>query len=124
MLFYDCLGPMRSLYLVAILSCCFVFVQSSLAQNGVFTGLNGTTINVSCGANCNTVKVKVPHLKTPSDYTSVSIPYTPEAYLTPAGNELTSLYSDDRFSTWKPLELVASEALKVITPFDPTTAVV
>lgn len=51
-----------------------------------------------CGNNCNDIQVKIPHLKTTSDYSIVSIPYQPEAYVTPGGNELVSLYVDDKYS--------------------------
>lgn len=90
---------MRIFYRLTILLLSVFFVQSATAQSGVFTGLNGTVINVPCANNCNALKVKVPHLKSSSDYTLVSIPYRPFAYVTATGTELTSLYADDRYSS-------------------------
>jgi gliding motility-associated-like protein len=89
---------MRFFYNCFFLLVSCICVQPVLSQAGFFTGLNGTTINVPCGNNCNNLLLKFPHLKSPSDYTLVSIPYTPSAYTTPTGTELTALYADDRYS--------------------------
>jgi hypothetical protein len=60
--------------------------------------INGTVINFSCGVNCGSVTFQVPDLRTTSNYLVTTIPYNPYPYVTPAGNELTTLYFDDEFS--------------------------
>lgn len=75
------------------------FMSTGLsAQNGYNTGLNGTTINLSCNQNCLNIPLRVPHLKTSSDYTVAPISYNPYPYITTSGNEITSLYADDVYS--------------------------
>ncbi len=78
----------------------FIFFLSGplSAQNGFNTGLNGTVINLPCGENCVTQPFRVPHLKSSSDYSINTIGYTPFAYTTPTGNEITEVYADDLYS--------------------------
>ncbi len=56
------------------------------------------TYNLACGINCTDLTFKVPDIRQTSDYTIKNIPYTPYAYTTPTGNEITSIYIDDQFS--------------------------
>jgi len=86
----------------------FAFLLLSLSarltgQNCFNTGLNGTVINLPCNQNCVNVPVRIPHLKSSSTYLVNNINYTPYAYTTPTGNELTSTYIDDKFSELIPL---------------------
>ena len=76
----------------------FLFANKTFSQDGFVTGLNGTVINLPCGTNCSNLTVKVPHLKTSSNYSLISIPYTPFPFATTGGNELSTLYADDRYS--------------------------
>ena len=68
------------------------YSQSCISSN------NNTVINFSCGLNCGNVNLRVPDLRTTSDYAVTTIPYNPYPYTTPFGNELTALYADDVFS--------------------------
>ena len=67
------------------------------AQSCVSTN-NNTIINFSCGLTCGIVNLRVPDLRTTSNYAVTTIPYNPYPYTTPFGNELTTLYSDDVYS--------------------------
>jgi gliding motility-associated-like protein len=82
--------------LFIILSICFgatsTYAQSCVSSN------NNKVINFSCGLNCGNVNLQVPDLRTTSDYAITTIPYNPYPYTTPSGNELTTLYVDDRYS--------------------------
>jgi len=78
---------------------CFTFLSGHLfAQNCFNTGLNGTVINLPCNQNCVNVPVRIPHLRSTSTYLVNNINYAPYAYTTPTGNELTSIYIDDKYS--------------------------
>ncbi len=69
------------------------------AQNCFNTGLNGTVINLACNQNCVNVPVRIPHLKSTSDYIVNSIPYNPYPYVTATGNEApATVYADDFYS--------------------------
>ncbi len=67
-------------------------------QNCLNTGLNGSILNLPCHENCVTVPVHLPNIKQTSDYAFNSIPYTPYAYSSPTGTELSNTYIDDQFS--------------------------
>ncbi|HEY6504022.1 MAG TPA: gliding motility-associated C-terminal domain-containing protein, partial [Chitinophagaceae bacterium] len=69
------------------------------AQNCINTGLNGTVIDLPCNQNCVNVPVRIPHLKSTSDYTLNTIAYTPYPYVTTGGAEDQNLYNDDRYSS-------------------------
>ena len=60
-------------------------------------------ITVPCGNSCLTLTATAPHIKQTDDYVLTRPAYVPFAYTTPTGNELTSIYSDDVFSTTIPL---------------------
>src|SRR5690242_7308957 len=95
---------MRRLLIGLTLIILSLFTHENIqAQNCLNTGLNGTTISLPCNVNCTQLKMKVPHLKSTSDYTLVDIPYTPYPYTTSTGTELTALYVDDVFSSSIPL---------------------
>lgn len=68
------------------------------AQNCFNTGLNGTVINLPCNQNCVNIPVRIPHIKSTSTYTVNTIAYTPYPYTTAVGNELISIYVDDKYS--------------------------
>lgn len=70
----------------------------SIAQSCLSTGVNGTVINLPCNDNTADMLFQIPHLKSSSTYSVVSIPYNPFPYVTPGGNEVTSVYIDDKFS--------------------------
>lgn len=68
----------------------------SYAQEN-FTGINDSTINLSCNETCTGLKFRVPHLKSSEDYTVTAIPFRPYAFTTPTGNAL-NLYQDDVYT--------------------------
>ena len=68
------------------------------AQSCIATGLNGTVINLPCGVNCAPLSFKVPHLKSTSDYSVLSVPYQPFSYTSPTSTEITEVYIDDKYS--------------------------
>lgn len=80
------------------LFCIFLVSAQLSAQNCFNTGLNGTVINLPCNQNCVNVPVHIPHLRSTSTYVISPIDYTPYAYTTSTGNELTSIYIDDKYS--------------------------
>ncbi|MEI9807621.1 MAG: SprB repeat-containing protein [Bacteroidota bacterium] len=61
--------------------------------------MNATVINLPCNQSCVNVPVRIPHLKSTSDYTVNSIAYNPYQYVTAGGTQDASLYNDDRYST-------------------------
>jgi gliding motility-associated-like protein len=69
-----------------------IYAQSCVSTN------NNTIINFSCGLTCGNINLRVPDLRTTSNYAVTTIPYNPYPYTTPFGNELTTLYSDDVYS--------------------------
>jgi len=86
-------------YRVGLLIVLFICpgATGTYAQSCVSTN-NNTIINFSCGLTCNNVILRVPDLRTTSNYAVTTIPYNPYPYTTPFGNELTTLYSDDVYS--------------------------
>ena len=82
------------LYIVSLfcLGTTGAYSQSCISSN------NNTVINFSCGLSCGNVNLRVPDLKTTSDYAVTTIPYNPYPYTSPFGNELTALYADDVYS--------------------------
>jgi gliding motility-associated-like protein len=74
-----------------------VFSGTLSAQNCIPTSINDTTINLACNQVCPTLKFQIPHIKGTSDYTVVSVPYTPYPYLSAAGAESPILYNDDQY---------------------------
>src|SRR6476620_10275034 len=66
------------------------------AQSCVNTGINNSTLTLSCGQTCISVNLQVPHLKSTEDYAVNSIPYT--AFPSTSGTEVTSIYIDDKYS--------------------------
>ena len=82
--------------LLIILFICLV-ATGTYSQSCVSTN-NNTIINFSCGLTCGNVNLRVPDLRTTSNYAVTTIPYNPFPYTTPFGNELTTLYSDDVYS--------------------------
>jgi gliding motility-associated-like protein len=93
----------RTIKLLLWLACCSAFPAALSAQAGYSTGLNKSVINLPCNQNCVNVPLRIPHLKTTADYTVSSVPYTPYAYVTAGGNEVTSIYDDDLYSEEIPL---------------------
>ncbi|MBC7946407.1 MAG: gliding motility-associated C-terminal domain-containing protein [Chitinophagaceae bacterium] len=69
------------------------------AQNCFNTGLNGTVINLPCNQNCVNIPVKIPHLKSTTDYALNTIAYNPYPFTSPSGNEVPpTVYADDNYS--------------------------
>ena len=83
---------------VAFVVVCTFFSITTLTAQGIFTGINSTVINLPCTQACTNLNFQVPHLKSDDDYQVVTIPYTPYPYTTATGNELTTLYADDKYS--------------------------
>ena len=78
---------------------CFILFSGTLkAQSCVPTNINGATINLLCNQVCSTLVFQIPHIKGTDDYILSSIPYNPYPYTTASGNELTELYTDDKWS--------------------------
>ncbi|HEX6333845.1 MAG TPA: gliding motility-associated C-terminal domain-containing protein [Flavisolibacter sp.] len=75
----------------------------ALSQACFSTGVNGTVINLPCNVTCTPMNFKVPHLKSTSDYSIVNTAYAPLAFTSPTATEVTSIYSDDKFSIAYPL---------------------
>lgn len=71
---------------------------SAKTQNCIPTNINGATINLACNQVCTNLNFQIPHLKSTTDYTQISIPYTPYPYNTPTGSEYLPLYFDDQYS--------------------------
>ncbi|HEX6334734.1 MAG TPA: hypothetical protein VFZ78_10945, partial [Flavisolibacter sp.] len=88
----------RSTTLLA--GCCLMLFLClrGYSQTGCVTATNGTVLTMPCGAACTTLTVKVPNLKSTSDYSVSTRSYSPYPYVTTSGTELTALYIDDRFS--------------------------
>jgi len=86
-------------YRVGLLIILFICpgATGTYAQSCVSTN-NNTIINFSCGLTCGNINLRVPDLRTTSNYAVTTIPYNPFPYTTPFGNELTTLYSDDVYS--------------------------
>jgi gliding motility-associated-like protein len=77
----------------------FICLSPGLSAQSCFnTGLNGTVINLPCNKNCLTVPLRIPHLKSTSDYAVMSVPYNPFPYATATGTQDPVLYIDDRYS--------------------------
>jgi gliding motility-associated-like protein len=78
----------------------------SIVSSTVFFGQNPATtivipnrnITLPCGTNCTNISAQVPHIKQTDDYVLTRPAYMPFAYTTATGNELTAIYTDDRFS--------------------------
>ncbi|HSU26848.1 MAG TPA: gliding motility-associated C-terminal domain-containing protein [Chitinophagaceae bacterium] len=94
---------LKCLRLFVALSCLFAISGTLPAQNCVPTNINGATINLACNQVCTTISFPIPHLKSSSDYTLVTVPYVPYPYNTPTGSEYTPLYADDQYSNLIPL---------------------
>ena len=78
--------------------CFFLFLsKTSKTQNCIPTNISGV-YNLACNQVCSTFTFQIPHIKSSSDYTLVSVPYTPYPYNTPTGTEDIALYDDDFFS--------------------------
>ncbi len=77
---------------------CFVFLSGTLtAQNCIPTNINGAVINLVCNQACSTLVFQIPHLKSTSDYTLVSVLYSPYPYVTATGTEDPIIYNDDQY---------------------------
>ncbi len=77
------------------------FFFNATAQNPatVFT-IPNRVITLPCGTNCTTITAQVPHIKQTTGYVITNPGYVPFAYSTPAGTEVTAIYTDD---TWSPV---------------------
>lgn len=84
--------------LLSLLLFCFWCKNMNAQSNCVPTNNNNAIFNFSCGINCDTVSLQVPHLKSTGDYSVVTIPYNPFPYVNTGATELTSIYTDDVYS--------------------------
>ncbi len=75
-----------------LFNCACSFAQSC------FNVAAGNDTLLPCNQNCLDLKAKVPDIRTTDNYSVVAIPYNPLPFTSPAGNELTLLYEDDKFS--------------------------
>lgn len=73
-------------------TCAGIFGQSC------FNVAAGNDTTIACTQPCLDLKARIPDIKSTDDYTVIPIPYNPLPYTSPAGNELTLLYQDDKFS--------------------------
>lgn len=62
------------------------------------TGINGTHFDIPCQETCTEVNLKIPDLRSTSDYTILNIPYAPMPFTSAGATEVTSIYTDDKFS--------------------------
>ena len=77
---------------------CILSISGTLhAQNCIPTNINGTVINQNCSRVCSDLNFQIPHLKSSSDYSVVSVPYKPYPYTDPSGGESRAIYADDQF---------------------------
>lgn len=76
-----------------------LMIEQIAGQSCVSTNINGTVISRDCSNICDTIRLQIPHLKAPSDYSLVQIPYAPYPYSTITGSIDFALYSDDKFSS-------------------------
>lgn len=74
-----------------------LMVYNGNAQN-CLSPLNGTVVNFTCNQACSTVVFQIPHLKSSSDYSLISIPYNPYPFVTSTGLTDPTLYQDDNYS--------------------------
>jgi gliding motility-associated-like protein len=80
------------------LFCVFLFLSFTASSQSCFKDFGGPDTTTNCGNSCITFRATVPDIRTSESYNVAAIPYTPFAYTTPGGTELTSLYIDDVFS--------------------------
>jgi len=89
---------LRLLKVFAVLGFVFIFSKEIVAQNCIPTNINGAVVNRDCSQICNALTFQIPHIKSSSDYTLVTTPYTPYPYNTPTGATDIALYNDDQYS--------------------------
>ena len=89
---------LKLLRLLSVATCILLLSSTSKAQSCIPTNINGSTINLLCNQVCSTLVFQIPHIKGTDDYILSSIPYNPYPYTTASGNELTALYTDDKWS--------------------------
>ncbi|MBS1743321.1 MAG: gliding motility-associated C-terminal domain-containing protein [Bacteroidetes bacterium] len=90
---------MRKAYFpLLILAFLFSFPLKNFSQSCFNTGINGSSVNLSCTQTCTNILFQVPHIKSTENYAVTSIPFQPYAWTTTTGTELTSTYIDDQFS--------------------------
>lgn len=83
-----------------LLFCGISFSAVLFSQNPVTTiVIPNRNISLPCGTSCTNISVQAPHIKQTDDYVLTRPAYMPFAYTTPAGNELTAIYTDDVFSS-------------------------
>ena len=87
---------MRKAATLLVLFFCFNF--NNVTAQSCFNVAAGNDTLLPCNANCFDLKAKVPDIRTTDNYSVISIPYNPLPFTSPAGNELTLLYQDDKYS--------------------------
>src|SRR5688572_30086579 len=86
----------KGLGLLTVLSC--FFLSTSICAQNCLSPLNGAVVNFTCNQACSTVVFQIPHLKSSSDYSLISIPYNPYPFVTSTGLTDPTLYQDDKYS--------------------------
>jgi hypothetical protein len=75
-----------------------LFIFNLLHIKSQILNIQPKVYNLPCGINCTNFVFKVPDLRTTEDYVIRSTPYVPQAFTSASGNELNSLYVDDKYS--------------------------
>ena len=73
--------------------------NKSIAQNCVPTGLNNSVVTSTCIQVCRDLNFQIPDLRSTSDYTVITVPYSPYPYIVAGGTEDPGLYLDDQYSS-------------------------
>src|SRR5687768_16646858 len=76
----------------------FFFSSIMIFSQNCLSPLNGAVVNFTCNQTCSTVVFQIPHLKSSSDYSLISIPYNPYPFVTSTGLSDPTLYQDDKYS--------------------------
>ncbi|MFN4892796.1 MAG: gliding motility-associated C-terminal domain-containing protein [Bacteroidota bacterium] len=92
---------MRRYFFLLALTACTTLLS---AQNPATTfEIPSRTINLPCGTNCTPITATVPHIKQTTDYVITNPAYSPFAWVTAAGVDVTNLISttnkDDRWTS-------------------------
>src|SRR5688572_7069163 len=83
-----------------LLLCGVVTGTVVFAQNPATTfTIPNRNIILPCGTTCTSISAQLPHIKQTDDYVITRPAYVPFAYMTAGGTELTSIYTDDKFSS-------------------------
>lgn len=76
---------------------CYVSVAAQNPATTLITPVHNVVL--PCGTTCTNISLQAPHIKQSDDYVLTRPAYVPFAYATPGGTEMTSIYTDDVFSS-------------------------